>query len=158
MAAFKLSFPGLALGLRRAPDSPRARRAPVVAPRPEPLPPILALEGNPDPTLRQVIDQLAERLGAAVCSIDGPAALASDPDLDSVVAVVLTRPRSPLELRSAVRNARLLLGSRPIVVLAPQPQSPSIGGGMPIDPSLIAPPITVERLLFALELAPATRV
>lgn len=157
MAAFKFSLPGLALGSRRAPEFWRAPRACAPAPRLEALPPILALEGEPDPSLRHVIDQLAERLGAAVCPIDGPASLANDPDLDAVVAVVLTRPRSPLELRSTVRDARLLLGGRPIVLLAPQPLTSSFGGIMPIDPSLIAPPITVERLLFALDLAPATR-
>ena len=118
----------------------------------EPLPPIVALEGHPDPTLRKVIDELAVRLGASVCTIDSPAALAEDPDLDSVVAVVLTRARSPLELQMTLREARRILGSRPLAVVAPQPLSHAFGGVLPVDPACVAPPITVDRLLFALGL------
>jgi hypothetical protein len=121
------------------------------------LPPILALEGEPDPSLRRVIDELAERLGASVCPIDGLAALVGDPDLESVVAVVLTRPRGPIDLTRTVRDARRLLGTRPVVVLAPQPLTASISEAMLVDPAFVAPPITVERLLFALDLAPTTR-
>ncbi|MEP7029200.1 MAG: hypothetical protein ABI960_11450 [Candidatus Eisenbacteria bacterium] len=121
------------------------------------LPPIVALEGDPDPSLRCVIDELAEHLGASVCTIDGLAALSSDPDLDSVVAIVLTRARSPLELQHTLKEARGLLGARPLAVLAPQPVSRAIGGVRPVDSSCIAPPITVDRLLFALGLSPDAR-
>jgi hypothetical protein len=158
LSAFKLSFPGLVLGSRRGPGSPQAQRVAVPAVRPEALPPILALEGTPDPSLRRVIDQLAERLGASVCAIEGIATLAVDPDLASVVAIVLTRPRSPLELQSTMRDARELLGDRPLVLLAPQALSSAFRGVLPIDPSFVAPPVTVERLLFALDPANATRV
>ena len=151
MSAFKLSLPGLALGSRRGSgprEAPRSTASPAYV---EPLPPILALEGNPDPSLRRVIDQLAAYLGASVCAIDGPAALAEDPDLASVVAVVLTRPRGPLELQRTMQDARRLLGDRPFAVLAPQPLSNSLSGVMPLDPACFSPPVTVERLLFALE-------
>ena len=151
MTAFKLSFPGLALGSRRGRDPRQASRAKAASSPIEPLPPILALEGDPDPSLRQVIEDLAAHLGASICAIDGPAALAADPDVDSVVAVILTRPRGPLELQQVMRDARRLLGARPVVVLAPQPLSSSLAGVMPLDPACVAPPITVERLLFALE-------
>jgi hypothetical protein len=36
-------------------------------------------------------------------------------------------------------------------VLAPRPLSNSVAGVLPLDPALVAPPLTVERLLFALE-------
>ena len=157
MSAFKLSFPGLVLGSRRGPGSSQAPRVAVTTVRAEPLPPILALEGNPDPSLRRVIDELAERIGASVCAIDGIAALANDPDFDAVVAVVLTRPRSPLELQHTMRDARELLGDRPLVLLAPQPLSSAFRGVLPIDPSFVAPPVTVERLLYALDPEHATR-
>lgn len=156
MSVFKLSLSGLALRPRSRPNGPRASR--FAAPRPvgEPLPPIVALEGNPDPSLRRVIEDLATRLGASVCIIDGPASLANDPDIESVVAVVLTRARSPLELLITLREARGLLGTRPLAVLAPQPVSAAFGGTLPVDSSCIAPPITVDRLLFALGLSPGS--
>jgi hypothetical protein len=148
----KLSLVGM-LALKSNPGR-RGALSRLAARRPagEPLPPILALEGEPDPTLRRVIDELAARLGASVCPIDSPASLANDPDLDSVVAVVLTRARSPLELQLTLREARRILGSRPLAVLAPQPLSHAFGGVLPVDPSCVAPPITVDRLLFALGL------
>jgi hypothetical protein len=157
VSAFKLSLPGLVLGSRRGPGPSRTPQASVAASRAEPLPPILALEGDPDPSLRKVIDELAERLGASVCAIDGPRALLGDPDLDAVVAVILTRPRGPHELQSAMRDARQILGRRPLVLLAPQPLCSSYAGVLPVDPSFVAPPVTVERLLFALDLSAATR-
>jgi hypothetical protein len=157
VTAFKLSLPGRALGQRRGPRPSKAPRTNAAAARVEPLPPILALEGDPDPSLRSVIDELAARLGASVCPIEGPAALAADPDLDSVVAVVLTRPRGPLDLQQTMRDARRLFGNRPFAILAPQPLSSSLAGVMPLDPACVAPPVTVERLLFALEADGATR-
>jgi hypothetical protein len=151
VTAFKLSLPGLALGSRRGSGPREAPKTEAARSRTEPLPPILALEGEPDPSLRRVIDELAERLGAAVCPIDDLTALALDPDLESVVAVVLTRPRCPLDLPKTVRDARLLLKGVPLAVLAPQPLSSSVAGVMPVDAALVAPPITVDRLVFALE-------
>ena len=155
MSVFKLSLVGLALRSRpgRAAKAPKASRDAAGSARREPLPPIVALEGNPDPSLRRVIDELAARLGASVCMIEGPASLASDPDLDAVIAVILTRARSPLELQITLREARGLLGDRPLAVLAPQPLASAFGGVLPVDPSCVAPPITVDRLLFALGLS-----
>jgi hypothetical protein len=149
VTAFKLSLPGLALRRGSGPrETPRSRAA-----RLEPLPPILALEGEPDPSLRQVIDELAERLGAAVCPIEAVAALADDPDFESVVAVVLTRPRGPLDLLNTVRDARLLLRGCPLAVVAPRPLMSSVAGAMPVYPAFVAPPLTVERMIFALQTA-----
>ena len=123
LTAFKMSLPGFALGSRRGAGPREARKTQFARSRVEPLPPILALEGEPDPSLRRVIEELAERLGASICAFDGVRALAEDPDLDAVVAVVL----------------------------APRPLSNSFAGVMPLDPAFVAPPLTVERLLFALE-------
>jgi len=150
VTAFKLSLPGLAMRSRRGSGPREAPRARSLR---EPLPPILALEGEPDPSLREVIDQLADRLGAAVCPIEAIAALADDPDFESVVAVILTRPRGPLDLLTAVRDARRLLKGCPLAVVAPRPLASSVAGAMPLDPALVAPPLTVERLIFALETA-----
>jgi len=152
LTAFKLSLPGLAL--RRGSGPREAPKREVARSHAEPLPPILALEGEPDPSLRYVIDELAHRLGAAVCPIEAVAALAEDPDFESVVAVVLTRPRCPLDLLSTVRDARLLLKGRPLAVVAPRPLTNSVAGSMPTDPAFVAPPVTVERLIFALESTP----
>jgi len=148
LLTFKLSLPGFALGSRRGPGPVEAQSA---RSRVEPLPPILALEGEPDPSLYRVIEELAEHLGASICAFDGLAALAKDPDLGAVVAVVLTRPRCPLDLQKTVQDARRLLGDLPLAVLAPRPLSNSVAAVLPLDPALIAPPLTVERLLFALE-------
>jgi hypothetical protein len=158
VTAFKLSLPGFALGSRRGSGPREAQKTAAARSRVEPLPPILALEGDPDPSLRRVIEDLADRLGASICPFDGLPALAADPDFDAVVAVVLTRPRCPLDLQKTVRDARALLGDRPLAVFAPQPLSSSLAGAMPLDPAFIAPPVTVERLLFALEPDRAARV
>jgi hypothetical protein len=152
VTAFKLSLPGLAL--RRGSGPREAPKRQVARSLSEPLPPILALEGEPDPSLRCVIDELAQHLGAAVWPIEAVAALAVDPDFESVVAVVLTRPRCPLDLLSTVRDARVLLKGRPLAVLAPRPLTNSVAGSMPVDPAFVAPPVTVERLIFALESTP----
>jgi hypothetical protein len=148
LLTFKLSFPGFALGSRRGAGPSEVRKTRTGA---EPLPPILALEGEPDPSLRRVIEELAERLGASICAFEGLHALADDPDLDAVVAVVLTRPRCPLDLQKTVQDARRILGDLPLAVLAPRPLSNSVAGVLPLDPALVAPPLTVERLLFALD-------
>jgi len=50
-----------------------------------------------------------------------------------------------------VQDARRLLGDLPLAVLAPRPLTNSVAGVMPLDPAFVAPPLTVERLLFALE-------
>ena len=155
MTAFKLSLPGLALRSRRGSGPREAQEREAARSRTEPLPPILALEGEPDPSLRSVIDELADRLGAAVCPIEAVAALADDPDLGAVIAVVLTRPRCPLDLPGTVRDARVLLKGLPLAVVAPRPLTSSVAGAMPVDPALVAPPVTVERLIFALESSPA---
>jgi len=154
MAVFKLTFAGLALGLR-----PRFRlfKGTVSAPalrRREPLPPILALEGDPDRTLRRVIDETAARIGATVSTFDRLSALAKDPDVGAVVGVVLTAPRGPRDLAGALEQARGFLGGRPVVVLAPQPLSPGIQDLLPLGPAFVAPPVTTDSLLFALHLAP----
>ncbi len=154
MSVFKLTFVGLALGLR-----PRLRlfKSSVSAPalrRRDPLPPILALEGDPDRTIRTVIDETAARLGATVSTFDRLSALAKDPDVGSVVGVVLTSPRGPRDLALALEQARGFLGGRPVVVLAPQPLSPGIQDLLPLGPAFVAPPLTPDRLLFALDLAP----
>jgi len=146
-----MSLPGFALGSRRGAGPREARKLQPARSRVEPLPPILALEGEPDPSLRRVIEELAERLGASICSFEGLRTLADDPDLGAVVAVVLTRPRCPMDLQKTVRDARSLLGDLPLAVLAPRPLSNSFAGVMPLDPAFVAPPLTVERLLFALE-------
>ncbi len=154
MSVFKLSFASLALGLRPRLKILKNDLGAAALRRRDPLPPILALEGDPDRTIRTVIDETAARLGVSVCAFDRLAALAKDPDLGSVMGVILTRPRSPQELARVMEQARALLGARPIVVLAPQPLSPAMHGVMPLDPSFIAPPLTAERVLFALDLAP----
>ena len=146
-----MSLPGFALGSRRGAGPREARKTHTARSRVEPLPPILALEGEPEPRLRRVIEELADRLGASICSFEGLRTLAEDPDLGAVVAVVLTRPRCPLDLQKTVQDARDLLGDLPLAVLAPRPLSNAFAGVMPLDPAFVAPPLTVERLLFALE-------
>jgi hypothetical protein len=121
------------------------------------LPPILAFEGDPDRSFRAVIEETAGRLGAIACSFDRLALLAKDPDVASVVGVVLTRPRAPQDLSRIMEQARSLLAGRPVVVLAPQPLSPGLQDVLPLQPSFVAPPLTAERLLFALDLTPAPR-
>ena len=153
LLTFKLSLPGFALGSRRGTGPREAHKS--ARSRVEPLPPILALEGEPDPSLRRVIEELAERLGASICAFDSLRTLADDPDLDAVVAVVLTRPRCPLDLQKTVQDARRVLGDVPLAVLAPRPLSTSVAGVLPLDRALVAPPLTVERLLFALDAEPA---
>jgi hypothetical protein len=148
--ALKLSFPLFALPTLRGRLGPARPRLKAVVSGPEPLPPVLVVEGNPDPSLRSVIDATADRMGASVCSVDDLRSLALDPDLDAVVGLVLTRPLSPGALLVALLEARRLVGDRPVVVLAPQPVSPSPAAAIPLDPSFVVPPVTVSRLLFAL--------
>jgi len=154
MSLFKLSFAGLALGLHPRLKVLKSEIGAAALRRRDPLPPLLALEGDPDRTIRTVIDETAARLGVSVCTFDRLSSLAKDPDLGSVMAVILTRPRGPQELARAMEQARGILGGRPVVVLAPQPLSPAMHGVMPLDPSFIAPPLTADRLLFALDLSP----
>src|SRR5947207_3284020 len=93
----------------------------------ESLPPVLVIEGEPDPSLREVIEQAAERLGAAVSFVDDLRSLARDPDLDAVLGVILTRPRSPGLLPEAVREAGRLVRGRPVLAVAARPLSPAAG-------------------------------
>jgi hypothetical protein len=142
---FKLSVPSFSLtGLLGHGGS--AKRVPP----PEPLPALLVVEGSPDPSLASVIAAAADRLGALVCPVDRLEDLVSDPDLSAIIGVVLTRPRAPRDLVAAIRNARALTGDLPVAVLAPQPTSVSLEATHPVDPAFLAPPVTVERLLFAL--------
>lgn len=156
MSVFKLSFAGLALGLRPRFKILKSEIGAAALRRREPLPPILALEGDPDRTIRAVIDETAARLGVIVSTFDRLTSLAKDPDLGSVMAVILTRPRGPQDLSHVMVQARALLGSRPVVVLAPQPLSSASHAVMPLDPSFVAPPLTADGLLFALDLAPTS--
>jgi hypothetical protein len=123
----------------------RARRDPG-----DPLPPVLVVEGEPNPSLRRVIDEAAEQLGVAVCTVDTLEGLDDDPDFESVTAVILTRLRGPRELAQAAARARAIVGPRPVVVVSPQPVTETNANAQPIDPCFIAPPVTVERLLYAL--------
>ena len=145
MPAIKLSMPFLALaGLFGW------RGGSPVASKSDPLPPLLIVEGRPDPTLTSVIEAAAERLGATVCTVDTLEDLVRDPDLEAIVAVVLTRPRAPRDWAHAIRDAREIVGDRPIAVLAPQPTSLTLEASLPLDPAFLAPPVSVDRLLFAL--------
>jgi hypothetical protein len=116
----------------------------------EPLPPVLVVEGTPDPSLATVIDGAAERLKALICPVDRLSDLQRDPDLDAVVGVVLTRPRAPRDWNHAIRDAKEIVGNVPVAVVAPQPTSLTLEAALPIDPAFVAPPVTVDRLLFAL--------
>jgi len=127
----------------------RRGSAPPAAKR-DPLPPIVVVEGTPDPSLTSVIDAAAARLGATVCTVEGLADLEEDPDLESIVAVILTRPRAPRDWSHAIHDARDIVGNRPIAVLAPQPTSLTLEAALPLDPAFLAPPVSVDRLLFAL--------
>jgi len=145
MPARKLSLPFIALAgffnWRGGPDAAAKR---------EPLPPLVVVEGTPDPSLTSVIEAAAERLGATLCTVESLEDLVNDPDLEAIVAVVLTRPRAPRDWSHAIRDARKIVGDRPVAVLAPQPTSLTLEAALPIDPAFVAPPVTVERLLFAL--------
>ncbi|MGH7723908.1 MAG: hypothetical protein ACREOU_00625 [Candidatus Eiseniibacteriota bacterium] len=153
MAIIKLPLPILALGgfrLRRSgggKDAPGRTEGSRAAR--EPLPPLLVVEGHPDPSLRQVIDRVALELRATVCPLEDVRVLAGDPDLQSVVGLILTRPRNPRELLEALLAGRRLVPDRPVAVLAPQPTSVAMAEAIPLDPAFITPPVTVERLLFA---------
>jgi hypothetical protein len=150
--AFKLSVPAFSLaGLLGRGGSPK--RAAAI----EPLPPILIVEGTPDPSLSTVIDAAAERLGALVCSVERLSDLDRDPDLAAIVGVVLTCPRAPRDWGHAIRDARKITGDVPVAVLAPQPTSLTLEAALPLDPAFIAPPVTVDRLLFALGLGSDVR-
>ena len=157
MADFKMMFAGLAMGFGPRLKLFRGNGSAPALRRRDPLPPVLAFEGDPDRTIRAVIEETAARLGATPCSFDRLSALAKDPDLGAVVGVVMTRPRGPQDLAHDVDRARTLLGGRPVVVLAPQPLSPGLHDILPLDPSFVAPPLTADRLLFALDLAPLPR-
>jgi hypothetical protein len=151
MPAIKLSLPFIALaGLFNW------RGGSPAAPKRDPLPPLLVVEGTPDPTLTSVIEAAAERLGATVCTVDTLADLVRDPDLEAIIAVVLTRPRAPRDWSHAIRDARAIVGERPIAVLAPQPTSLTLEASLPLDPAFVAPPVSVDRLLFALGLGSDT--
>ena len=140
-----LRFFGLRGRSRTSSDSTRARRD-----SDDPLPPVLVVEGEPNPSLRRVIDEAAAELGVTVVTVDTLEGLDDDPDFESVTAVVLTRLRGPRELAQAAAHARAIVGARPVVVVSPQPVTETNANAQPIDPSFIAPPVTVERLLFAL--------
>jgi hypothetical protein len=144
MPAIKLSMPFVALA-----GFFNWRGASAAAPKGDPLPPLVVVEGIPDPSLTSVIEAAAERLGATVCTVDALADLVSDPDLEAIVAVVLTRPRAPRDWAHAIRDARAIVGDRPIAVLAPQPTSLTLEAALPLDPAFVAPPVSVDRLLFA---------
>ncbi len=116
----------------------------------EPLPPVLVVEGEPNPSLRRVIDEAATELGMTVCTVETLEGLDDDPDFEAVTAVILTRLRGPRELAQAAARARAIVGPRPVVVVSPQPVTETNANAQPIDPSFIAPPVTVERLLYAL--------
>ena len=152
MPAIKLSMLFVALvgffGRRGSP-----RRDPDL----EPLPPVLVVEGTPDPSLTSVIAAAAERLGATICTVDSLSDLIRDPDLESILAVVLTRPRAPRDWAHAIRDARAIVGERPIAVLAPSPTSMTLEAALPLDPAFVAPPVSVDRLLFALGMGSDTR-
>jgi hypothetical protein len=141
--AFKLSVPALAGLLGPVPGSKRSASR-------EPLPPVLVVEGTPDPSLGTIIAGAAERLNALVCPVDRLSDLLRDPDLDAVVGVVLTRPRAPRDWNHAIQDARAIVGDVPVAVVAPQPTSLTLEAVLPIDPAFVAPPVSVDRLLFAL--------
>jgi hypothetical protein len=152
---FKLSAPMLSLaGLLGPGGQPKAKRIPAGA---EPLPPVLVVEGRPDPSLATVIQEAADRLHAVICAVDDLADLSRDPDLDAVVGVVLTRPRAPRDWHCAIHDAHQIVGRVPVAVLAPQPTSLTLEAALPIDPAFIAPPMTADRLLYALGLGSGTR-
>jgi hypothetical protein len=136
-------------GLRGRSGSPAAASRPRRSSS-DPLPPVLVVEGEPNPSLRRVIDEAAVELGVTVCTVDTVEGLDDDPDFESVTAVILTRLRGPRELAQAAAHARAIVGHRPVVVVSPQPVTETNASAQPIDPSFIAPPVTVERLLFAL--------
>ena len=50
----------------------------------DPLPPVLVVEGEPNPSLRRVIDEAAAELGVSVCTVDTLEGLDDDPDFESV--------------------------------------------------------------------------
>ena len=116
----------------------------------EPLPPVLVVEGTPDPSLATIIAGAADRLQALICPVDRLSDLHRDPDLDAVVGVVLTRPRAPRDWNHAIQDARDIVGDVPVAVVAPQPTSLTLEAALPLDPAFVAPPVSVDRLLFAL--------
>ena len=152
MPAFKFGVPALSLAglLGRAGEPKRIAS-------PEPLPPVLVVEGTPDPSLASVISAVAERLHAVTCPVDRLSDLARDPDLDSVIGVVLTRPRAPRDWQHAIRDAHAILGRVPVAVLSPQPTSLTLEAALPLDRAFVAPPVSVDRLLYALGLGSGVR-
>ncbi len=159
MPIIRLFLPILALGGFRLRRLGRPKDAPAetdVSPsRREPLPPVLVVEGHPDPSLGDVIDRVALQLRATVCPLEDVRSLAGDPDLEAVIGLILTRPRNPRELLDALLAGRRLVPDRPVAVLAPQPTSVAMAEAIPLDPAFITPPVTVERLLFAFGEAPS---
>ena len=153
MPAFKFSVPALPLAGLLLGQGGQGKR--VVSH--EPLPPVLVVEGTPDPSLASVIEAAAERLGAAICHVDQLSDLARDPDLDAVVGVVLTRPRAPRDWHHSIKDACAIVGRVPVAVLAPQPTSLTLEAALPVDPAFVAPPVSVDRLLYALGLESGTR-
>ena len=153
MPAFKFSVPVLSLaGLLGSGGQPKR------IPRPsEPLPPVLVVEGHPDPSLASVIEAAADRLHAVICVVDDLADLSRDPDLDAVIGVVLTRPRAPRDWHHAIHDAHEVVGRVPVAVLAPQPTSLTLEAALPLDPAFVAPPMTVDRLLYALGVGSGSR-
>ena len=150
MPAFKFGVPALSLaGFRGLGALPKRSKNPFAAPR-EPLPPVLVVEGTPDPSLASVIEAAAERLNAVLCSVDRLTDLSSDPDLDAVIGVVLTRPRAPRDWTHAIHDVHAVIGRVPVAVVAPQPTSLTLEAALPIDPAFVAPPMSVDRLLYAL--------
>ena len=156
MPTLKLTLPHFALPARRG-GSPRVLGGRALGARHDPLPPVVAVEGTPDPSLRAVIEAAAARLGAVVCGVDDVRSLPRDPDFDSVVAVVLTRPRPPRAVPHALAETQRLLGHLPVVAVAPWPLSQAVAGSLPVEPALLSPPLTVEGLLFALGQGAAAR-
>jgi len=152
MPAFKFSVPSFSLPALLG-QGASARPGRTL----EPLPPLLVVEGSPDPSLAGIIAATAQRMGALLCPIDRLEDLARDPDLAAVIGVVLTRPRAPRDLPSAIRGARAIVGELPVAVLVPRPMSMVIEAALPVDPAFVAPPVTVERLLYALGVGSAVR-
>ena len=56
-----------------------------------------------------------------------------------------------------IADARAIVGPVPVAVLAPQPTSLTLEAALPVDPAFVAPPVTVDRLLFALGAGSDTR-
>ena len=148
MPALKLTIPSFYLPV----PWHRARSVEARPSRPEPLPPVIVVEGLPDQSLVDVIAEVADRLGAAVSHVDDIQVLSQDPDRESVLAVILTRTRTPRLLPEIMAEIRRKIGDRPVVALTPRPVSSAGAASLPIHRALVAPPITPDALLYALDL------